>query len=258
YPHPLWYYFPVALAIKLTLPLLAAPLAVALAARRGALNWASATALALVVFSLSCRVQIGIRLMLPLVIFLIVGLAAGVTAIIRSSGNRWRPLWLTGVAVCVLWTGVSAWRVWPEGLCYTNELFGGTPRGYLCLSDSNYDWGQGVSELAAWPASRGLGRLDVWYFGTDPAVNVAPLRHLPLHLLPIARPDDVRAFVGGRYLAVGTTLLYGTDLNLPGHRSAVAYLRGRQPVARTSTFLIYDLGEAAPSVAQISEPSRPQ
>jgi hypothetical protein len=264
YPHPLWYYFPVALAIKLTLPLLVAPATVALAARRGALNWALATALVLFVFSLNCRVQIGIRLMLPLVIFLVVGLAGALAVIIQRAGNRWRPLWLTTVAASILWTGVSAWRVWPEGLCYTNELFGGTPSGYLCLSDSNYDWGQGVNELAAWPGLHGVQHLDVWYFGTDPAVNAAPLRHLPLHLLPIGKPDEVRAFVAGRYLAAGTTLLYGTDLNLPAHRCAVAYLRERPPVARTSTFLIYDLGEPVdlraplPSVAQLSESSRPQ
>jgi hypothetical protein len=256
YSHPLWYYFPVALAIKLTLPLLLAPLAVALAARRNALNWALVAALVLFVFSLSCRVQIGIRLMLPLVIFLIVGLAAALVTIIQQNGNRWRPLWVTGVAVSLLWTTVVAWGVWPEGLCYTNELFGGTPDGYLCLSDSNYDWGQGVSELTAWPASRGLQHLDVWYFGTDPAVNSSPLRHLPLHLLPIGKPDEVPAFVQGRYLAVSTTLVYGTDLNLPGHRHGVTYLRARQPVARTSTFLIYDMGESVTSVARIAEPAR--
>jgi hypothetical protein len=257
YPHSLWYYFPAALAIKLTLPLLVTPVALVLAARRKALNWALAAALVLFAFSLNCRVQIGIRLVLPLVIFLIIGLAAALTNVIQRS-HRWRPLWVAGVAAALVWTGAAAWRVWPEGLCYTNELFGGTARGYLCLSDSNYDWGQGVGELAAWPETHGLQHLDVWYFGTDPAANTAPLRNLPLHLLPIGKPDDVPAFVQGRYLAVGTTLVYGTDLNLPAHRQAVAYLRRRRPVARTSTFLIYDLGGSVPSVAQVSEPARQQ
>jgi hypothetical protein len=242
YPHPLWYYFPVALAIKLTLPLLVAPILVSLAARRNALNWALAAAMVLFLFSLNCRVQIGIRLVLPLVCFLIVGIAPALVTLVRQSYGWQRPAWAIAAAGTLLWTGTAAWRVWPEGLCYTNELWGGTANGYLCLSDSNYDWGQGVRELAAWPPSHGVKQLDVWYFGTDPAVNAAPLRQLPLHLLPIARPEDVPAFVQARYLAVGTTLLYGTQLGSPGHRSAAEYLRGRQPIARTSTFLIYDMG----------------
>ena len=258
YSQSVWYYFPLALAIKLTLPLLVAPLAVMLAGRRAAFNWAIAAALVLLLFSLNCRVQIGIRLVLPLVTMLVVGVAAAMVVVLRDSSRRARPFWVMGAFAAVLWTSAAAWRVWPEGLCYTNELWGGTPNGYLCLSDSNYDWGQGVKELAAWSARRGLGQLDVWYFGGDPGVNAAPLRHLPLHALPIAKPDQVRDFVQGRYLAVGTTLLYGISLNLPGHGSAVEFLRSKQPVARTSTFLIYDLGAPPSSVAQIAGPAAPQ
>jgi hypothetical protein len=250
YSHPLWYYFPLALVMKLSLPLLLAPIAVAIGGRRAALNWALAAALLLFVFSLNCRVQIGIRLVLPLVTFFVIGLAAALVAATRQSRQLIRPLWMAGAVSAVLWTSVASWRVWPEGLCYINELWGGTSNGYLCLSDSNYDWGQGIKELAAWPSQHGVEHLDVWYFGTDPAVNAAPLRNLPLHILPIGKPDDVRAFVQGRYLAVGTTLLYGTSLGLPAHHSAIEFLRARQPVARTSTFLIYDLAASSAVLAQ--------
>ncbi|OYV86106.1 MAG: hypothetical protein B7Z73_12340 [Planctomycetia bacterium 21-64-5] len=243
YPQPVWYYFPVALAVKLSLPLLAASLAMLAARRRAALNWALTVTGALFLFSLNCRVQIGIRLVLPLVTFLVVAVAGACVGII-AQGRGWpRRLWIAGSLAAVLWTTAAAWRVWPEGLCYTNELWGGTDNGYLCLSDSNYDWGQGVKELAAWTKGRGWPQLDVWYFGSDPAVNAAPLRHLPLHLLPIGKPSDVRMFVQSRYLAVGTTLIYGTPLDLPAHRAAVDFLRSRTPVARTATFLIYDLAE---------------
>jgi hypothetical protein len=276
YPKPLWYYFPVALAIKLTLPVLIATSVLALRQcwrvalgqpssagrpnRRvgiahqefnggqcppygSATNWALATALVLLAFSVSCRVQIGIRLVLPLVAFLVIGIAAAWTIAIQKAGERLRPIWIAGAAIAVLWTGAAAWRVWPEGLCYTNELWGGTPKGYLCLSDSNYDWGQGLKELAAWPTQRGLDQLDVWYFGTDPAVNVPPLRHLPLHLLPIAKPADLPLWVQGRYLAVSTTLAYGTTLDSPAQHIALEYLRLQHPVARTPTFLIYEVNQ---------------
>lgn len=243
YARPVWYYFPLALAIKLSLPLLLAPL-VALAARRRALaNWAGAAALALFVFSLNCRVQIGIRLVLPLIALAIVAVAAGLVAAAQSSSALRKRVFAAAAVAAIAWTAVAACRVWPEGLCYVNELWGGTPQGYLLLSDSNYDWGQGVKELAQWRRDCGIEHLDVWYFGTDPTANTAPLRLLPLHVLPLTKPDDVRVFAQGRYLAVGTTLLYGTTTLEPAHRQAVEFFRHQQPVARTSTFLIYDLGE---------------
>src|SRR5581483_3460951 len=93
-------------------------------------NWALAVALVLFAFSLNCRVQIGIRLVLPLVGFLVIGLAGAAVAVIGRSRTNIRPLWVSAAAVAVLWSGVAAWRVWPEGLCYTNELWGGTRNGY--------------------------------------------------------------------------------------------------------------------------------
>jgi hypothetical protein len=283
YDRPLWYYFPVALAIKLALPLL---IAGAFCIFRFAfcifhwslrkdeskngkrktqnvkwnaghvvpqgwrissatcLNWALAAALALFVFSMNCRVQIGIRLMLPLVVLLIVGVAAELVAVIRQSGKHLRLACITFAAAAVLWTGFAAWRVWPEGLCYANELWGGPADGYLCLSDSNYDWGQGLKELAEWRDRHDLKHLDVWYFGADPAVNAEPFRQLPLHMLPIGKPFPLPMWVHGRYLAVSTTLLFGTSTEMPTHRTAIDFLRSREPVARTSTFLIYDVGAA--------------
>ena len=63
-----------------------------------------------------------------------------------------------------------------------NEWWGGTTNGYRCLSDSNYDWGQGLKELTNWQLDRHVNDLDVWYFGTDPALFHTPgMHHLPLH-----------------------------------------------------------------------------
>jgi hypothetical protein len=62
-------------------------------------------------------------------------------------------------------------------------------------------------------------------------------------------PDDFIARFRGRYLAVGTTNLYGSYIienPKKGQRlekselTAIRYLRTTQPVARTTTFLIYD------------------
>ncbi len=241
HPHSLWYYFPVVLTIKLTLPLLAAPLVVAAARGRALLNWACLAALALLLFSVACRVQIGVRFMLPLIALAVVGLAGAAVRACRDLGPGWRSKLLAGVsATGVAWAAAAAVLVWPHGLCYVNELWGGTRTGYLCLSDANYDWGQGLKELTRWQRRHADAPLDVWYFGSDPAVERPPLRHLPLHALPLQGPDDVLARVRGHYLAVSTTLRYGMTGDTPGHQAALTFLEAHQPAARTTTFLIYD------------------
>jgi hypothetical protein len=142
--------------------------------------------------------------------------------------------------VGLAWTTAAAVLVWPQGLCYVNELWGGTRDGYLLVSDANYDWGQGLKELARWQRRHAGAPLDVWYFGSDPRLDRLPMRSLPLHTLPIRQPGDVLARVRGHYLAVSTTFLYGMSADTPQCRQADAFLRARRPAARTATFLIYD------------------
>jgi hypothetical protein len=130
--------------------------------------------------------------------------------------------------------------VWPNGLCYTNEAWGDTSRGYLYVSESNYDWGQGLKELENWRRQKELATLDVWYFGADPDLNRLPLHALPLHTLPIQSEQDVVEVLRGRRVAVSTTLLYGLLPTSTAHQQSLELLRSCHPVDRTATFLIYD------------------
>lgn len=236
-----WYYFPVALTIKLSLPLLLLPVVLGILRPRALLNWACVAALALLAFSLTCRVQIGIRLVLPLVALGTVGVAAAaVTACRKLPRPALRRLLAGGVAGGLAWTVGAAVLIWPHGLCYINEAWGGPELGWQRLSDSNYDWGQGLPELARWQREHTAGPLDVWYFGTDPLLRTLPMRELPLHGIPVQRPEEVRAYVTGRYLAVSTTLFSGVAARTEAYRQVLAFLASCQPVARTTTFLIYD------------------
>jgi hypothetical protein len=236
-----WYYFPVVLTIKLSVPLLLLPVLLAVVRPRALANWAALAAGALLVFSLTCRVQIGVRLVLPLVGLAVVGLAAAVVQACRDLGPGWRTRLLAGgVGTGLAWALTAAVLVWPEGLCYVNELWGGSRDGYRLVSDANYDWGQGLKELSRWQRLNAATPLDVWYFGSDPRVQRLPMRYLPLHVLPIRRPDDVLARVRGHYLAVSTTCLYGMEVDTPECRRTNAFLRTREPLARTTTFFIYD------------------
>ena len=140
------------------------------------------------------------------------------------------------MAATVVW-------VWPHGLSYFNQTWGGPDQGYTCLHDSNFDWGQGLPELKAWHAAHGGGRpLAVWYYGTDPMILYPPFRWLPLGHLPLSAGDDLRKRAGDGYLAVSIGILYGDTDITPSTRIAVDWLRTQTPVARTHTFAIYDLG----------------
>jgi hypothetical protein len=243
----IWYYFPLALSIKSPLPWLILPLLLAMACRRALLNWAFVVALALLVFTLVCRVQTGIRLVLPIVSFAAVGLAAALVAGRQQLSQAYKRGMLTtcclGSAAWLLWASLS---VWPHGLCYTNELWGGTENGYRCLSDSNYDWGQGLKDLARWQEEHQVHDLDVLYYGTD----THHLRHLPMRPLTIGAlqlgPDHLPVSVEGRTFAVGTSIVYGSISESFADLKALAQaLRERTPVDRTATFLIYRFPDTA-------------
>jgi hypothetical protein len=236
----IWYYFPLALSMKCPLPLLALPLLLAAVNRRALRNWACFTALALLVFSLVCRVQTGIRLVLPLVMLALVGTTAALVVAWRQLGpDRRRTLLAAGGACSAVWLLWSSLSVWPHGLCYTNELWGGTENGYRCLSDSNYDWGQGLKELVQWQENHQARDLKVLYYGTDTTLGRLPMRPLVVGALDLGS-DNLPASARGHTLAVGTSIVYGSVSEIFPDLKALAHaLRGMQPVDRTATFFIY-------------------
>jgi hypothetical protein len=149
---------------------------------------------------------------------------------------------LTALALAAM-VGIAVW-VWPHGLCYTNQLWGGTAEGWRVASDSNHDWGQGLPELKQWYDTRGGGRpLAVWYYGTDPAILFPPFKSVPFYFLPVASGDDVRRHCGGGYLAVGTTIFGNGPRRNASAQAVLDWLATQKPVARTTVFVIYELGD---------------
>jgi len=238
----IWYYFPLALSIKSPLPVLALPLLLAMVCRRALRNWACLTSLALLLFTLVCRVQTGIRLLLPLVSIAIIGIAAAlVFARQQASLNRWRALLTASAAISAVWLLWTSLSVWPHGLCYTNELWGGTANGYRCLSDSNYDWGQGLKELAQWQEAHQVRDLHVMYYGTDTTLAFLPVKFYIPGALQLD-DDDLPAPARGHTFAVGTSIVYGSVSEIfPDLKALAKALRGMEPSERTMTFFIYRL-----------------
>lgn len=238
---PFWYYFPVVFAIKLTLPtLVGLLLATVFGVRRLAQNWPLVCGLLLLAFSFSCRVQIGIRLQLCCVTLLLIGLAV--------SAARWQALARVPVLAGIAWMAIAVISAWPNGLCYANEVAARIGPADRLVSDSNFDWGQGLPELAAWNENRGRLPLDVWYYGRDPMLKKLPVRDLPLHCVTLHSPEDMQRFCWGRYLAVAASIQHGYVLT-DAHRNALKFLETRKPVARTTTFYIYDFTDLGPPPA---------
>jgi hypothetical protein len=245
YPNNIWCYYPVALSIKLPVPLLLAPLTLALVRPRALANGACAAAAGLLLFSLTCRIQIGVRYLFPLVVLASVGLAGAAVTAAATAPRRWqRRLLVHATLLALLWMAADALAVWPNALCYTNELWGGSARGYRRLSDSNYDWGQGRKELTRWQQRRAAAPLEVWCIGRDPLWNAVPGMHrIELDGLPVEGPSGIVSRLHGHYLAVGATCLYGYASDSP----AGVLLRSVRPIARTSTFFIYDFTQGLPA-----------
>jgi hypothetical protein len=242
-PRALWYFFPVALTIKLALPLLLLPVCLALLSPRSLGNRLTVLAGVFLLFSLNCHVQIGIRLVFPLVVFFILAVAAALArASEQTTGNRRRALVALSCGA-LAWMVAEAGSAWPDGLRYVNEAWGGSATGYSCVGGSDYDWGQGLGQLDCWAKGRSLGLL---YFGTDP-LSVSP-RYEMLNTL-IGATTEVSEItlaeqLRGRELAVSISLLYGPPIGTPAFQDLMAKLREKKTVARTDCFFVYRLSQA--------------
>jgi hypothetical protein len=249
-----WYYFPVALAAKTPFPelllLLGALIALPVIRRslaRGELRWIGVPAgvyLLAALGVLGISLNLGLRHLLPLYPFFCI--AAGALARVAVGRRGWGA----AVGVLVLLQGVVLLRAHPDWLAYFNEAGGGTARGYRVLVDSNYDWGQDLSRLAAVQRAEGWPTLDFSYFGSTPP-EVYGLDYRPLAgfgLFRTALAPTLSTYRG--WLAISATNLVGG----PAY-SGVDYrpLLAIRPYRRVGTIFVYRL-PAAPSVPSPSVP----
>ena len=186
-----WYYFPVALLLKTSLPLLLLTAVGSLILfkdegwRRASILWVPP--LFYLLLAMTGRITIGYRHILPLAPFLIL-MAAQVGRILEIGDWRlttfgreiddlrswdWRlrsgsRSVVVGALVLLLliWHGVGTLRLWPHQEAFFNELAGGPERGSEYLVDSNIDWGQDLILLRELMAEMGLEMVYLSYFGT--------------------------------------------------------------------------------------------
>lgn len=230
-----WYYYPVALAVKVPLSIGMLLLVRGIAGRRvdpegkgGMLP--RVIVLFLAVTCVGSSRNYGVRYLLPLAPLALVWVSG------LAEGPRWARRWavagLVGQALAVA-------SIHPYELSYFNAVAGGPAGGHLVLADSNLDWGQGARTLARLQARRPEFRdLTLYYFGdTDPGhYGVAGVAHVidagTVHPGLPERPEAAAA-----YLGVSASLHWG-PWGPPGYFDE---LDGLRPVAWTddATIAIY-------------------
>lgn len=183
YPHGVWFYFPAAFAIKSTLSFLVLLLMAALAISTRKMGcWRQIVFLivppAVYLFvAMNSRMNIGVRHILPLYVFLTV-LCAGAAWTLIKQDRRWAY----GVAALVLLQALSSARTFPAYVAYANELWGGPSKTHLYLTDSNVDWAQQLKATKRYLDERGIKHCWFAYFAqgvVDTSYYGIPCKPLP-------------------------------------------------------------------------------
>jgi hypothetical protein len=219
-----WYYFPVILSAKLTDVVLVLGLFGLL---RGEPRSLRVLLLVLLFFTFTCRVQLGIRLMFPMVALLIV---LGSTLLQDRPGP--------GMVVVFLQLLITV-QAGPDRLVYQNALWSSQVQARHHLTDSNYDWGQGLPQLREWWQHHDQPDLYVWYYGGDTAALQPPFRFLALQHEKEPNALTLVARTRTGVLAVSESFFTACPDRRPETLAVLDWLQQQQPIATTSTFRIY-------------------
>ena len=166
-----WYYFPVALAVKSTLPLLAlAGIGIWGGRRNRALLYPGLAVAVILGVAMTARINIGVRHVLAIYPLLAI-LAGGAWA----EGGR--ALRLAVIALAT-WHAAESALVHPHYLAYFNQIARG--REDYFLGDSNLDWGQDLANLGRYLREHGIAEVQLRFTGvTEPEKVGVKARPLP-------------------------------------------------------------------------------
>ena len=183
YPHAVWFYFPVAMLVKSSLTfliLLLISIWVIASGRlknRRELQFLLVPPLIYMAASMFGGMNIGIRHILPVYIFLAI-LIAGATSVLIK-GSRY---WFYVVVLLLLFQAVSVTRAFPAYIGYGNEAFGGPKNVWRYVSDSSADWAQQLHAVKRYTDEHNLQHCWFVYFGTG--VIDYDYYKIPCKLLP--------------------------------------------------------------------------
>ncbi len=203
-----WYYFPVAFALKTTIPFLLLSLASLawgsyewIKNRDRRFLWLLAPFAVYTIFVLFSHIDIGVRYYLPAYPFLFILSAALLDRLLKV-----RRAYLLGplVAVSLLaWMGVEAARAYPDHMTYMNQIAFRAPHWWY-LSDSNVEWGDDLRAVATYLHDRGETRVNDGTLGGFFTFRFYGIERVDA--LAAEKPDLPR------YTAVGASYLNGSTV----------------------------------------------
>jgi 4-amino-4-deoxy-L-arabinose transferase-like glycosyltransferase len=206
--HGWWYYFPVAFALKTTIPFLLLTIvslawAVWRASRRDMKFLILLTPVVIyAVPAMLANINIGIRHFLPVFAFFFI--LGGALLDRLLSVRKSRALGLALVTIIVAVCAVEAVRVYPNYISYMNKLASGRPWTYL--SDSNVEWGDDAGALAAYLKARGETRVRAAFLGGSVVLPLYGVDYVDLLSPPGVTLEDTR------YVALGASYLNGSTV----------------------------------------------
>lgn len=224
-----WYYFPVAFALKTTIPFLVIAVAALgwmlwrVAGKRDKrLVWLLIPIAIYAAISLTSHINIGVRHFLPVFPFLFIAGGALLARLIQAR----KSLGTIVLVVLFGWMTFEAARTFPDYIPYMNQLASAHPHWYY-LNDSNIEWGDDVNALASYLKARGETKVSAalsagWSTLTRYGVDYIDMVAIP----PDKTPET-------RYVAIGASFLNGSLI--PGDENVV----GRRSFERTSLFARY-------------------
>ncbi|WP_433967176.1 glycosyltransferase family 39 protein [Tunturiibacter gelidiferens] len=234
YPHPVWFYFPIAMLIKSTLTfliLLGITVWAGLTCR--ITRWREILYMAIpagiyMIFAMAGGMNIGVRHVLPIYIFLSVAIAGATWPLIQKNRR-----WLYAIALLLLFQAVSVLSTFPAYVSYANEAFGGPRNVHKYLSDSSSDWGQQMKSVKLYLDQRGIKNCWFAYFGEGVAeysyygIPCKPL--ITADSLYFDSPHDVPASIDGPVL-MSAGVLSGFEFG-PGALNPYEQFKSLKPTA---------------------------
>lgn len=161
-----WYYFPVAFALKTTIPFLLASIGgfvwgvyQVLARKRYVIIYVLLPGLFYLALAMTSHLNIGVRHLLPMFPSAAIVGAGFISAVVNVGLKRDKRLGVALAAITLVPSLVIAVLAFPNYLTYFSPLAGGSARGWQTLSDSNVETGQEVKPLAGYLKEHGENRV---------------------------------------------------------------------------------------------------
>lgn len=164
YPTGQWFYFPLAFLVKSSVALLVLlPFGFFFVffepQKRREMLFLLAPPLFFFAFSLTSKLNIGVRHILPVYAFFIVAAAVGAVWICR----KFYSFRFVLVAL-LLFHAIAAWRTAPNYIAFSNDFWGGTQNTFRVFpGDASVEWGQNDKLVAEYVARENIK--DCWYAG---------------------------------------------------------------------------------------------